>query len=292
MTALTTDVLESLRDRRTAGAPLKSLASELGLTWQKVEKAIRHGFKTAITPKPTHKTIPARKSALKAVTALIRQARDVGPLTEKYRPRTLDSLVGQDEAARFLRKFARRPCSTAFIFEGETGTGKTSAAIALANALGCDLAKQEFGGVHVIASGEQTADAVREITRLMWNTPFHGSGWKVVIVNEADRMAMPAETVWLDRLEALPKNTVVVFTTNYAGKLPARFVDRCTRLTFKSGADNLESLVRATLSEIWSAEKGGKAPSEVIDKIITDTTQEGQLSFRRAVQALTVCLAK
>jgi DNA polymerase III delta prime subunit len=130
--------------------------------------------------------------------------------------------------------FAANPYPTAFIFEGETGTGKTSAALALAVALGCDLSQKEFGGVQAIASGEQSADTVREAYRQMFNTPWHGSGWKVVIVNEADRMARPAETIWLDVLEAIPARTVIIFTTNEAARLSQRFLDRCTRLAFES----------------------------------------------------------
>ena len=54
--------------------------------------------------------------------------------------------------------------------------------LALAGALGCDLGQKEFGGVRTIASGEQSADAVREAYQQMFNCPWHGSGWKVVIV--------------------------------------------------------------------------------------------------------------
>jgi DNA polymerase III delta prime subunit len=43
------------------------------------------------------------------------------------------------------------------LFTGPTGTGKTSAALALAADLGCG--SDEFGGLQVISSGEQTADA-------------------------------------------------------------------------------------------------------------------------------------
>ncbi len=174
------------------------------------------------------------------------------------------------------------------LVQGETGTGKTSAALALANALGCDLSKQEFGGVYVIASGEQSADSVRETCRMMHNAPWHGSGWKVVIVNEADRMSSPAETVWLDRLEALPPKTVVIFTTNYAGKLSQRFVDRCTRLTFESGAEKLRASATQFASAIWKAETRCKPDPAKLREIIKSTEQDGQISFRRLIQALTV----
>ena len=202
------------------------------------------------------------------------------------------SLVGQERIAAHLQAFAANPFSTAFLFEGETGTGKTSAALALAQSLGCDMNQKppEFGGVHVIASGEQSADAVREIARQMWNSPFAGSGWKVIIVNECDRMALPAETVWLDRLESLPAKTVVVFTTNYAGKLSQRFLDRCTRLEFDADAQHQAAALRTMLTAIWKAECGKAADPKMIDQVVQASVVNGKVSFRRAVQDLTVVL--
>jgi replication-associated recombination protein RarA len=265
------------------------MALEMGITWQKLDKAIRNGFSGKGQPQANRKTLPAVGQAQEAIEALLAQARGHGPLTEKYRPRTLAALFGQERVSGVLRKFAADPYPTAFIFEGETGTGKTSAALALAESLGCDMTQkpQEFGGVYMVASGEQSADAVREICRIMWNAPFSGSGWKVVIVNECDRMALPAETVWLDRLEAIPQRTVVVFTTNYAEKLSARFRDRCTRLAFESDAAKLEQSLCEMLSAMWMAETGDVgAPRELIARIVSQSAEEGKLSFRRAVQLL------
>ena len=279
--ALDATMIESLKSRRSAGESLGKLARELGLPWQRLWVYLAGG-----TPTPVRKTAKA--------APVLRATGDGRALVEKYRPGTLDALWGQDAVVKVLRKFAANPHSAAFIFEGETGTGKTSAALALAQALGCDMTQKppEFGGVYVVASGEQSADAVRDIARQMWNAPFSGSGWKVVIVNECDRMALPAETVWLDRLEALSPRTVVVFTTNHAGKLSARFRDRCTGLTFDSDASAVEPAVRELLEEMWRAETGDNvAPRAVISKIIAGTTQDGQLSFRRAVKALAVHLA-
>ena len=273
MTALTIDTLETLRRRRSAGESFGKLGREVGLPWQRLWSMLYPSPR--VSPWPV--VWPNRKA---------------GPLTERYRPPSLDAIWGQDEIVKFLCMFAAKPFSTAMLFEGETGTGKTSAALALDAALGCDLSQkpQEFGGVHSIASGEQTADAVRETCRLMWNSPFSGSGWKVFVVNAADRMALPAETIWLDRLESLPAKTVVIFTTNNPERLSQRFKDRCTRLEFESDACKLRPAAERFVDAVWRAETG-KTPDAAKVAQVVDAAQAGdRLSFRRIVQHLTVAL--
>ncbi len=259
--------------RREAGESLRVLAQEVGLTWQRLWTLLY----------PTAK--PVRGPVLQARPG-------AAALTEKYRPTSLDAIWGQERVVKVLRKFAAAPYPTAFIFEGETGTGKTSAALALAGALGCDLSQKpmEFGGVQNIASGEQSADAVRDAYRLMFNCPWHGSGWKVVIVNEADRMSRPAETIWLDVLEAIPSKTVIIFTTNEAGRLSQRFLDRCTRLAFESDADTLRASAMAFTAAIWKAETGKLPAAAKVQQIVRSVEANGQISFRRVAQELTVAL--
>lgn len=260
-------VLSDLRRRRAAGEQVSKLAREIGVAWQRLDKALRNGLCRERAPR-----LQARLGQ--------------GTLTEKYRPSRLDGLFGQPVAVRFLRKFVASPCSIALVFEGETGTGKTSAALSLAAELGCNLDEGELGGVHVIASGEQTADAVREVCARMWQTPMFGSGWKVVIVNEADRMNPAAETIWLDRLEQIPPRTVVVFTTNHLGKLSQRFRDRCMRVSFESDAAKVRASVESMLTAMWKAEMGEKPERRVIAEIAANAVEDGKLSFRRAAQLL------
>jgi Rad3-related DNA helicase len=148
--ALDATVLEAIKRRRSAGESLGVLAREMGLFWQRLWGILNR---------------PAAGEAL----PVLRPSLKAGPLAERYRPPRLDGLWGQGQVVRVLRKCAAAPYPAAFVFEGETGTGKTSAALALASEVGCDLSQKptEFGGLHVIASGEQTANTVRETARLM-----------------------------------------------------------------------------------------------------------------------------
>ena len=120
----------------------------------------------------------------------------------------------------------------------------------------------------------------------MWSCPFSGSGWKVLIVNEADRMSTAAETIWLDRLENLPPKTVIVFTTNFPEKLSQRFRDRCTRLGFESDAQKLADAARNLVYTIWQRETGKVAKPGIAQGIVERATEDGKISLRRVVQVL------
>lgn len=289
---LNPSLLDLARRRRSAGESLKAMAVEFGITWQKLDKAIRHGLRGKADPTPSARIEAALKGTQAVSQATLEATPDTRPLalTEKYRPRTLAGLWGQPKAVEFLRRFAKYPYPAAFLFQGETGTGKTSAALALAAELGCAVDQGEFGGVWVIASGEQSADAVRETCRRMWTTPMAGSGWKVVIVNEVDRMSTAAETIWLDRLENLPQRTVVVFTTNYPDRLSARLRDRCVRLGFESNAARLAAPARDLLLAMWKSETGDEPDRLMVEQIVLESVQGGQISLRRAAQMLGAAL--
>lgn len=210
-------------------------------------------------------------------------------LTEKHRPAHLSDIAGQSSIVGQLGAFCADPYSTAMLFTGDSGTGKTSAALALANDLGVAMDMDEFGGLHIIASGEQTADSVRDVLRKLWFLPMYGKGWRVLIVNECDRMATPAETIWLDALESLPAHCVVIFTTNHPEKLSDRFRDRCERYEFASdlqsvGVESLSDLAR----KIWREETGEMNTKPRIK--LSAVEQDGKVSFRRLVQEVQRCI--
>lgn len=201
----------------------------------------------------------------------------------RWRPSTLADLRGQDETVEGLRAFLANPEPKAFLFEGETGVGKTSAALAFARDLGIDVANFEFGGLYQIPSGEQTADSVRQIADQLRLCPMTGNGWKVCIVNECDSTSPQAAHVWLDVLENLPRRSVVIFTTNNAQKLPARFRDRCETYHFESSALILREAAEAFIAEVWKKETGRDDAPCINDLGIVE---DGQISFRRIIARL------
>jgi replication-associated recombination protein RarA len=133
-----------------------------------------------------------------------------------------------------------------------------------------------------IASGDQNADAVRDIARSMRLRPMVGD-WRVIVVNEADRMTAAGEVCWLDILEKLPAKCVVIFTTNNPDKLTQRFRDRCRSLEFVADARSVREFVRKE----WSR-RMGDAP------IPADLSAAGCLngspSYRAALQEIEIAI--
>jgi MoxR-like ATPase len=212
---------------------------------------------------------------------------DPGPAakapTERYRPARLDELVGQDAAVARLRDFVAAPYSTAFVFEGDTGTGKTSAALALAAELGAC----EFGGLDRIGAGEALGDATARALRNLHYTPMLGSGWRVLVLDEADYMVYEGSKsvhLFLSALEDLPPRSVVIFTTNSIEKFPQRFLDRCERVAFASTPAATRAGAEQLILRVWEAE-GRAGPAPTLDQLPGAVDRMGRLSFRRVVQA-------
>lgn len=154
-------------------------------------------------------------------------------LTEKYRPATLDAIVGQPKAIATIKRIIERPDfdGGALYIAGPSGTGKSSMARIIANMFTDGLGIEELDGQAC------TVDEVRRIDREMLLIPFSRSQWRVYIVNEAQAMTDRAVQAWLTTLEKMPAKRIVVFTTtsdsaDLFGEYEGPFRSRCLTITF------------------------------------------------------------
>jgi len=115
---------------------------------------------------------------------------------EKYRPRTLDEVVGNPTAVAELRRWAQSwgrgvPERRAVILQGDPGVGKTSAATALAGDMGWTV-------VEMNASDSRNADAIRKtalrgavlqtFSRTGEFLRASSGGRKLILLDEADNV--------------------------------------------------------------------------------------------------------
>ena len=101
-------------------------------------------------------------------------------LVDKYKPLTLDDFAGVDRPRAILKAFLAAPYESAWLFVGQSGTGKTTMAFAAARALG---ASQEIGGgTHHVPARKCDLATIEEVVERCHMRPMLGSPWNVVVI--------------------------------------------------------------------------------------------------------------
>src|ERR1700722_7460687 len=183
-------------------------------------------------------------------------------LSEKYRPHSFDAFVGLDKAKKVLAKFAASPFpNAAFLFVGPSGTGKTSIALALCEAI--------RGELHHIPSQSCNVATLEETVRMCHYVPRNNS-LHVVLVDESDQMTPAAQLAFLSKLDgtAFPPQTLFIFTAKDTERLQDRFLSRCMSLQFSSHGISKDAA--SLLERIWIAEVGDTPEKPNFDRIVKD----------------------
>lgn len=196
-------------------------------------------------------------------------------LAEKYRPLTLDAFVGLEKQRRTFTKFAASPYPSAWLFIGPSGTGKTTFALALADAISAEL--------HHIPSQECNLENIERVRRTCQYVPRLGCKMHLILVDEADRMTDAAQVSLLSKLDAtnFPPNTVFIFTCNAKDRLEARFLSRLRMVEFSSYG--IAKAVAELLAYIWAIE-AGDAPAPNFARIVKDANN----NVREALMSLEI----
>lgn len=152
------------------------------------------------------------------------------PLHVKYRPKSLNDVIGQDAVVKSLRdamKKATRP--HAFLFTGPSGTGKTTLSRILAAGLGCSPANI----LEVDAASNSGVDAMREVTSTLRYQGFGDSPNRAIIIDEAHALSKTAWQSMLKPIEEPPAHVFFFICTTEAGKVPETIVTRCHNYLLK-----------------------------------------------------------
>lgn len=151
------------------------------------------------------------------------------PLILKYRPNSLDEVVGQDGAVRSLKGVIEKGTSQAYLFTGPPGVGKTTMARIAARMLGCADADL----LEIDAATYTGIDDMREVTSGLMYKPLGEGSIKAVIVDEAHALSKAAGQALLKIVEDPPKWVVWLFCTTEPTRMPKALATRCTSYDLK-----------------------------------------------------------
>ena len=172
------------------------------------------------------------------------------PLYRKYRPQTLEEVVGQEHIKKALTNAIElNKISHAYLFTGPRGTGKTSTARIFAKSLNCkegptihpcgkcenciDITNSTPMDVIEIdaASNRKVEDAQNILEKVMY-APVN-SRYKIYIIDEVHMLSTTAFNALLKTLEEPPKNVIFILATTEVHKVLDTIKSRCQRYDFK-----------------------------------------------------------
>lgn len=169
---------------------------------------------------------------------------------EKYRPRTLSEVVGQEETVERLKAYVAAGSIPHLMFAGPPGTGKTTCAIALAKDLfGADDWKGRF--LELNASDERGIGVVRgKIKEFARVGTTDSQGFKIVFLDEADALTHDAQGAMRRTMEKYTATTRFILSCNYSSKIMDPIQSRCAVFRFRPlGQEQVKKYVRKIAKE-------------------------------------------
>lgn len=153
----------------------------------------------------------------------------------KYRPKTYEEVVGQEEAVELLQG---QPMN-AYLLHGHTGSGKTTLARIFANVNNAELVEIDSSSI-----GKSNVLDLRETAKYKPIT----NDYKVILLDEVHALSNQAWQSLLKVIEEAPKTTVWMLVTTEIHKVPETIKNRARsvpirRIPYKVIEERLDSIM-------------------------------------------------
>ena len=171
-------------------------------------------------------------------------------LARKWRPRSFDTLVGQDHVVRALsHALTTQRLHHAWLFTGTRGVGKTTLSRILAKALNCETGItatpcgvcqactqiDEGRFVDYLELDAASNRGVEEMTQLLEQAVYSPSvgRFKVYMIDEVHMLTGHAFNAMLKTLEEPPAHVKFILATTDPQKIPVTVLSRCLQFNLK-----------------------------------------------------------
>lgn len=144
-------------------------------------------------------------------------------LIEKYRPKTLDEIVLDQDSKNTILSWKESRTIPHLLLLGRPGIGKTSLMKIIIN----DVLKCDMDYIYINASNENGIDTIRTkvmdfVTKASFDSPV-----KVVALDEVDYLTPSAQGALRNVMEEYSENSRFILTGNYRSKISEPIFSRC-----------------------------------------------------------------
>ncbi len=179
-------------------------------------------------------------------------------LYRKYRPKTFGEMIGNKDQIESLKSILDKKETHSFLFTGEAGTGKTTAARICAQLLnGSDMSIMEIN-----SANNRGIDTARMIIETLHMTSIDGKT-TIYIIDEIHMTSKDFQNAMLKPLEDTPNHVYFFLCTTNPEKLIAPLKSRCSLYKFNP----LEYKQIERLLNIVNRKEQLKVSKEIIEEI-------------------------
>jgi replication factor C subunit 3/5 len=191
------------------------------------------------------------------------------PWIEKYRPNTIDEIVGNTQVISILDNMVQKHSLPHIILFGSSGTGKTSTVLAFAKKIYGKLYKHMI--LELNGSDDRGINVVREQIKEFCSTNNNlykmfskKNIYKLVILDEVDSMTLDGQFALRRIIENYTEHTRFCLICNYITKITPALRSRCLAFRFEPLSTDF---MMDKLYDIMDKEKV-ELDDKVIDKIV------------------------